>query len=105
MEPVPEIHWLASNPLPIAVFRSSAFIAQVFAPANGGQRISVCRTSITREGDWREDISWEELMSVKADCGFVDRWAVEIFPPDANVVNVANLRHLWITDKPLFAWS
>jgi hypothetical protein len=104
MEPVPESHWPRTEPRPVAVFRSRLFLAQVFAPANGGQRISVCRTEITREGDWRADIGWEELMQVKDGCGFAEHWAAEIFPPNSEVVNVANLRHIWIIEQPIYAW-
>lgn len=39
------------------------------------------------------------------DPGLADSWAVEVFPADADVVNVANMRHLWILpDAPAFAW-
>lgn len=106
MAPVPESMWpLNPRIKPIAIFRSSSFLAQVFAPLNAGQRISVLRTSITREGDHRADISWEELMAVKSECGFSACWAVEIYPPNSKVVNVANMRHLWITEAPPFAWK
>jgi hypothetical protein len=89
----------------VAVFRSSSFLAQLFRPLDGGQRLSINRTEITREGDWRADISWEELMRVKAECGFADCWAVEVFPPKLHVVNVANMRHLWLLPSaPAFAW-
>ena len=104
LEPVPQHLWPAIEPQPIAVLRSSHFLAQVFAPYAGGQRISVMRCLIDRNGDWMAGIGWEELMAVKRDCGFGDRWAVEIYPPDAHIVNVANMRHLWITQEPQFAW-
>ena len=104
MEDVPESCWPRMTPSPIRVMRSSAFLAQIFASVNEGQRISICRCAITRDGDWRADISWEELMAVKSQCGFSDHWAVEVFPPDNEVVNAANMRHLWITTQPAFAW-
>jgi hypothetical protein len=89
----------------VGVWRSSQFLAQLFGTEKGACRLTVSRCEITREGDWRADISWEELMEVKSQCGFGKDWAVEIFPPDAHVVNVANMRHLWVTAKPEFAWS
>jgi hypothetical protein len=104
MEPLSEIYWPPAKTRPIAIFRSCSFLAQVYAPVNGGQRISVCRTQINRDGNWKADISWEELMAVKSECGFSACWAVEIFPPNSEVVNVANLRHLWVTEAPPFAW-
>ena len=88
------------------VWRSRFFLAQIFPLIEGGQRLSVCRCEITREGDWRADISWQELMDIKAECGFQTDWAVEIFPPNTDVVNVANMRHLWLIDEaPKFAWK
>jgi hypothetical protein len=105
MEDVSEIFWPRVNPSPIRIMRNSDFLAQIFASVNGGQRISICRCAITRDGDWRADISWEELMAVKSQCGFSDHWAVEVFPPDNEVVNVANMRHLWIIPQPTFAWT
>lgn len=41
-------------------------------------------------------LSWEELQEGKRDLGFGDCLAVEIYPPDAEVVNEANIRHLWV---------
>ena len=89
----------------IAAFRPDRFIVQVFLPENGGQRITVCRTSVTPRGDWSADISWDDLQQCKNESGFADHWAVEIFPPIGDLVNVANLRHLWVMPEALpFAW-
>jgi len=34
-----------------------------------------------------------------------DADAIEIFPADMDVVNVANMRHLWVMAEPVeFAW-
>ena len=69
-------------------------------------RLSVNRTAI--EGPrWKEGVSWDELQAIKRQCGYGDHDAVEVFPRDVDVVNVANMRHLWILDpaQPLpFAW-
>ena len=86
------------------VFRSRDFLVQVFVESNGAVRLSVCRTEI--DGDsWKPGISWDDLQIIKNQCGYSDRWAVEIYPPDEQVVNVSNMRHLWIIkEKPEFAW-
>ena len=107
MTPVPNHRWSYIEPAPAAVWRSTHFLAQLFSEAMGGQRLSINRSAIQRDGSWTENISWDELMTIKAECGFADAWAVEIFPPVGRVVNVANMRHLWIVgrDKVPFAWN
>jgi len=97
----------ASNPPPQleTVFRSRDFLVQVFTESGGAiARLSVCRTELS--GDrWKDGIEWEELQRIKRECGYGNRDAVEVFPSDADVVNVANMRHLWILEAPAsFAW-
>lgn len=49
---------------------------------------------------WRKDgmrLTWEELQSVKQTV-WGDRVAIEVFPADADVVNLRHTRHLWSTD-------
>ena len=89
---------------PSEVWRSRSFLVQVFAERKGAERLSICRTSIA--GDrFADGITWDELQRLKRECGRGDKDAVEIFPPDRDVVNVANLRHLWVLAEPLsFAW-
>jgi hypothetical protein len=77
----------------------------VFAPENGAIRLSVCRARMGKNGRWEDGITWDQLQRLKAECGYADSWAAEIFPPDAQVVNVGNLRHLWLLpEAPAFAW-
>lgn len=91
----------------LGLFRSRQFLLQVFHDKNGGLRLSVNRTEYDeRKQSWREDISWDELQRLKAEAGFADRWAVEIYPAADAVVNVANMRHLWLLgEAPAFAWN
>jgi hypothetical protein len=59
------------------------------------------------DGTWVENISWDELQRVKNEVGYSMFWAVEVFPPEKEVVNVANMRHLFINfdgSIPEFAW-
>ncbi len=89
------------------VFRSKGFLAQVFWEYKGLDtytRITVNRTELDKDGGWKGGITWDELMKIKFQLGFGDEWAVEIFPCQSQVVNVANMRHLWIVPKPDFAW-
>lgn len=87
------------------VFRSRDFLVQIFVePAPVIARLTIGRTSIS--GDrWRDKITWDELQRLKRECGFGAYYAVEVFPDDRDLVNVANLRHLWVLHyPPSFAW-
>ncbi len=50
-------------------------------------------------------MTWEELQEIKRQVGIGDFFAVEIFQRDKDIVNVANMRHLWVLPDPLdFGW-
>lgn len=86
------------------VWRSRGFLAQIFQEENNITRISVCRTAHNGES-WADQITWEELMRLKRECGRGNDDAVEVFPADRDIVNVANMRHLWVMPEQLnFAW-
>lgn len=80
----------------ISVLRSRHFLVQVVAEKDGAIRLTVNRTDQDKNGEWIGDITWDELMQVKREAGFGSQMAVEFYPADADVVNVANLRHLFI---------
>lgn len=91
----------------IAVFRSRDFLVQIFPATESIVRMSVNRTELRQDGRWSDEISWDELQRLKAEAGYGDLDAIEIYPPDKDVVNVANMRHLWILPDDLklpFAW-
>jgi len=88
---------------PTSVFRSRTMLVQVY-DAIGPTRISVSGTVPRSDGEWPE-LNWEELQRAKAECGLGDFWMVELYPPDADVVNVANMRHLWLIPEPEFGWK
>lgn len=103
--PIPRDDWPLHMPAGLdRVFRSCNFLVQVFVETNGAVRLSVCRTEIDG-ASWKPGISWDDLQIIKNQCGYSDQWAVEVYPPDEAVVNVSNMRHLWIIkEKPEFAW-
>jgi hypothetical protein len=69
-------------------------------------RLSIQRTMLDDRGGWVDGITWDQLQQVKSAVGYGDHDAIEIYPRDENVVNVANMRHLWILAEPLaFAWQ
>lgn len=91
--------------VPEEVWRSCDFLIQVFHEKEGLIRFSVCRSAIDDKGNWLSDISWDELQFLKDACGYGHCDAVEIYPAQEDVVNVANMRHLWIFRQRLsFAW-
>lgn len=93
--------------VPLAVFRSRKFCVVVWQEPNGAARLSVQRTEYDRDtGRFRENISWDDLQRLKGEAGFADMCAVEIYPPDDQVVNVANMRHLFLLPTPpRFMWT
>lgn len=89
----------------LGVWRSRRFLVVLWQEENGNQRLSCQRTKMTVDGEWVDGITWDDLQRLKGEAGFGDRWAVEIFPPNYAVVNVANIRHLWLmTNPPGFGW-
>lgn len=90
---------------PTKAYASREFLAQLYdVGAREGRttmRLSICRVTLKDDGRWEENISWDELMRVKRECGFGDRYAIEIYPEDREIVNVANMRHLWLLATPL----
>lgn len=91
----------------LRVWRSRDFLVQEYAEATPALvRLSVLRTTLDpKVGRWVDGITWDELQSIKAQCGYGQQDALELYPSDADVVNVANLRHLWVMAFPVsFAW-
>lgn len=105
--PVPEAEWPASPPghrRPVEVYCSRDFLVQVYHE-RGAYRLSVCSTRVGTDGRWLDGISWDVLQRLKREAGFGDHWAVEIYPADLDVVNVANMRHLWVlAEAPPYGW-
>lgn len=104
LQSVPREQWPSNIPdRLVKVFRSREYLVQVFQEGAFG-RLSISRTMLV--GDrWRDGISWDDLQRLKREAGFGDYDAVEVFPRDHDIVNVANMRHLWIMPTLLpFAW-
>ena len=94
---------------PERVYRNDDFLVQV-KKDNGFTRLTINRVKYDTpyhgfpvlEGR----IGWDELQDIKDSIGYIDQWAVECYPPYDEIVNVANMRHLWILpSKPEFGWS
>lgn len=90
------------------VLRSRRYLVQVFEPVNKSSLVgfvmSVLRTE-RNEAGWVEGITWEQLQALKAEAGYGNRDAVEVYPRDVDVINIANIHHLFVMADPLpFAW-
>jgi hypothetical protein len=106
---VPQHQWIGTQrpgEMPrMAVWRSRTFLVQGYQERDGIIRISVSRNELTRTGDWKAGITWDDLQRIKHEAGYGDRDAVEIYPCDEDIVDVANMRHLWILPDPCpFKW-
>jgi hypothetical protein len=91
-------------------WRSRKFSAMLFRESSGRFRLTVHRTEIdTLSHDrWKAGITWDSLQKIKRECGFGDSWCVECYPPDHEVQDVQNMRHLWVLigdEPPEFGWS
>ena len=107
---VPEDQWIETQrpgEMPrMAVWRSRTFLVQGYQGEHGIIRLSVSRNEIDRAGAWTEGITWDDLQRIKREAGYGDWNAVEVYPADSDVVNVANMRHLWILPEALpFQWQ
>lgn len=109
---VPREEWPAMTgweAVPLRVWRSADYLAVLYMDkADGLRRLTVNSTrrmrvplSRKRSGtDWRDGITWDELQRIKNECLGEDVWCVEVYPAQDDVVDVANMRHLWVLDGP-----
>lgn len=105
LEDIPEKLWPNEFIMPIAVFRSCNFLVQIYKEMHGVLRLSVTRSVLLRDGSFKDGITWDEMQEIKSQCGYGDKFAVEVYPADDEVVNVANMRHIFILkEAPAVAW-
>jgi len=77
------------------VWKSAEYIVGLYAFQG------IFRLTIQRADAGASPFSWDELMQIKRECGFGDHDCVEVYPRDCDIVNTANLRHLYIMSTPL----
>lgn len=104
LRPVPRHQWPDLPRPPKELWRSRDYLVQVYSEGLEIERMSVSSTMVA--GDrWVDGITWDQLMALKRQCGRGDRDALEVYPADKDIVNVANMRHLWLPPEPVaFAW-
>lgn len=103
LSPVPESEWPApreGHQRPVAVWRSSRFLVQVYQE-EGCVRLSVVRVTMGADGHWEDGITWDELQVIKRGCGLGDWYGVEVYPRDRDIVADCKMRHLWVFPEPL----
>lgn len=90
----------------VRAWRSRSFVVMLFAEPSGYSRLSVMRCDFVGAGDRAVGgITWDEMQQQKREAGFGQAWAVECFPPDADVVNIQNMRHMFLLpEPPAFGW-
>jgi hypothetical protein len=93
--------------VPLNCLRSRSFLVVVWLEPNGFTRLSVNRTEWDeRKQRFRDDISWDDLQRLKAEAGFANCCALEVYPPDDHIINVANMRHIFVVPTPpRFMWK
>lgn len=103
--PESELSGYVKPPRQKEAWRSRKFLVQVFDEGGGVERLSVNFTSFGK-GRWIDGLTWDDLQRLKAECGRGEKCAVEIFPPEADKVDVANMRHLFVLPEPPdFMWA
>lgn len=55
----------------------------------------------TGTADGRGEVTWAEKMQIKNELFGENRFAVEVFPKQKNLVDVCDVYHLWVFDKKL----
>lgn len=91
---------------PLNLWRSRDFVAQVVREPNGAIRIAVNRTRMNEDYDFADGISWDDLWRIKNEIGFSDRDCIEIYPAQEDIINVANIRHLFVLpEKHEWNWN
>lgn len=93
--PWQEIPWsdLVAHGAPRSVtraWRNNYFIVQCVPEAGGVTRLMV------RRNDAQPIRAWLDLQRVKNELCGPERYAVEVYPPQSQLVDDANLYHLWV---------
>ena len=104
---LPKEQWpqVATDCYPLQAWRSRRYLVLRYEEPSLDdievRRLSICRVTIDNAGGWQQDIPWQDLQDCKRETGHGHWYAVEVYPRDRDLVNVANLRHLWLLSVPL----
>lgn len=105
---VPKDKWPKVGKDPEKVWINKKFMVQLMNE-NGNLRLSINRVHhkiVKGYKIWDSGITWDELQDIKDALGYDKCWMVEVYPPMDLIVNVANMRHLWLLpEKPIYGWK
>lgn len=106
---VPKEKWPNSKgKAPEKVWFNKQYLVQLL-DERGNLRLTINRVHakiVKGKPIWEDGITWDELQEIKNSVGYSDYWAVEAYPPVKDVVNVANMRHLWLLkEPPEYGWK
>ena len=109
-----EVGWFgAQKPLDAYVDRVAGWVIQVFdstegdevkgTPWQGYRRVSVKHSTAKTPKQFESrkysaEITWDDLQTIK-EFLFPGRIALEIYPPNDDVVNVTDMRWLWVLPR------
>lgn len=92
---------------PVDVMQSSVFGEKAIGVWDDGEFYAAAfqeplaiRLDIVRH-DLQDGITWDKLQEIKTACGFGELDAVEFYPPEKDVINTGNVRHLYIFAEKL----
>jgi hypothetical protein len=106
LKSIPSSEWPRMESYTITkVWRSRRFLVQQYENPGEPIRLSINTVTLEANGRWKDGITWDDIQAIKRQCGYAERYAVELYPADVDVVNVANVRHIWLLDEPpSYAW-
>lgn len=91
--------------LPAKAWRSRHYVVQLWQEGNQALpsllRLSISRSTMKASLEWEDGLTWDELQAIKRELGFGNWYGVEVYPVDSDVINVSNMRHLWLLPAPL----
>lgn len=94
------------NPDFVQAVRNRDFLVQIFKEEYA-TRLSINKTKLNKDGSgWEDGIFWDDIQRIKNNLGYRDYCAIEIYPPERDLVNVANIRHVFVVKhEPEFMWK
>jgi hypothetical protein len=93
------VPWQKPRPDRLTAWHSPDFTVQSFAVAGGITRLAIHRS----DNDFlqpcyglRGGIPRDTIVQIKQELGFGALFGVEIYPPQSDILHVADVRHLWL---------